>query len=432
MKKVVLLDLFSGMGGFSKGFEDAGYEVVHLFSEVEKNAIANYLYNFKKSKYVGSVEFIRGTALGKVDVITFGSPCQDFSIAGQRKGLAGEKSSLIKEAIRVVTEVRPSVFIWENVKGAFSSNSRRDFWAILQAFANIGGYRLEWQLCNTSWLLPQNRERIFLVGRIAKPGRNFGDLFPIGEDDILSEQQNESKKRQSQTQISGTLRNGQLRADDTFVVTDKAKTLTAGANSGGLHSDMNVIKTVHYENRQQNRIYNIEEIMASLTSNRGDDKSKIIAQRKRGDGQEVEIKQENKTNTLTGVQKDNYLITQIPRGFNKGNTSEISGTLSASSFETNNYVNNIRRLTEIEFERLQGFPDDWTKYGMFFRKKIDRYLFKKSWLTPTAQSKLLIYAINNFELEQREIASTNRYKLCGNAVTATMVKVIAKKIKSNQ
>src|SRR5690606_20409723 len=121
-------------------------------SEIDKHAIANYTYNFKNAEYVGSVTDVRGRR-NQADIITFGSPCQDFSVAGKRRGMDGERSSLIKEAIRLVTEIRPSVFIWENVKGTFSSNNGADFWAILQAFTNIGGYRLEWQLLNTNWFL---------------------------------------------------------------------------------------------------------------------------------------------------------------------------------------------------------------------------------------------------------------------------------------
>ena len=182
MRKINQLDLFSGIGGFHLGFEKAGYKVNSYFSEIDKHAVAVYKHKFKNSKYVGSVEHIKGNELPRIDLITFGSPCQDFSLAGKRKGMSGERSSLILEAIRLISECRPRVFIWENVKGTFSSNSGEDFAAILQAFANIGGYRLEWQLLNTSWFLPQNRERIYLVGYSTKTKRNWRGVFPIGEE----------------------------------------------------------------------------------------------------------------------------------------------------------------------------------------------------------------------------------------------------------
>ena len=175
-----IIDLFSGIGGFSLGFQKAGYQFTeHYFSEIDKHAIANYKYNFPHAINLGDITTIRSTDFTDIDIITFGSPCQDFSLAGKRAGLAGAKSSLIAHAIALIAHIRPGIFIWENVKGAFSSNARADFWAILQAFANIGGYRLEFQLLNTSWILPQNRERIYLIGHLA--GRSIPGVFPIGE-----------------------------------------------------------------------------------------------------------------------------------------------------------------------------------------------------------------------------------------------------------
>ena len=175
-----IIDLFSGIGGFSLGFKRAGYHFTeHYFSEIDKHAIANYKYNFPNAKYIGDITSIHGGDFTDIDIITFGSPCQNFSTAGKREGLKGAKSSLIQHAIALIADIRPSIFIWENVKGAFSSNAGADFWAILQALANIGGYTIEWQLLNTSWVLPQNRERIYLIGHIA--GRSIPGVFPIGE-----------------------------------------------------------------------------------------------------------------------------------------------------------------------------------------------------------------------------------------------------------
>ena len=149
-KKINLLDLFSGIGGFHKGLEQAGFEIGYNgFSDIDKHANAVYQYQNKDAISLGSVTNIRGKDLPKIDAITFGSPCQDFSIAGSRSGLEGDRSSLISEAIRLIDECQPRFFIWENVKGTFSSNNGEDFWAIIQAFTNIGGYRLEWQLLNT-------------------------------------------------------------------------------------------------------------------------------------------------------------------------------------------------------------------------------------------------------------------------------------------
>ena len=323
-----IIDLFSGIGGFSLGFKRAGYHFTeHYFSEIDKHAIANYKYNFPNAKYIGDITSIHGGDFADIDIITFGSPCQDFSLAGKRKGLKGSKSSLIQHAIALVAWVRPSVFIWENVKGAFSSNSGADFWAIIQAFANIGDYRLEWQLLNTSWVLPQNRERIYLIGHLA--GRSEPGVFPIEENDFSF---TKKKKYQFRPELSGTLKaNGNMNTDDTYIIPRKAKALTGGGHSGGLHSDMTIIK-------------------------------------------------------------------QLARGKNKGADLTICPTISSNAFQENNLLDGIRRLTEIECERLQGFSDNWTQYG-------------------------------NYKNTIKRISRTRRYKLIGNAVTVDIVELIAKRLK---
>ena len=331
-----LIDLFNGIGGFSLGFQRAGYQFTeHYFSEIDKHAIANYKNNFPNAKHIGDITTIQPSNLAGADIITFGSPCQDFSMAGRRAGLAGAKSSLIQYAIALITCVRPSVFIWENVKGAFSSNAGADFWAILQAFTHIGGYRLEWQLLNTKWVLPQNRERIYLIGHLA--GRSQPGVFPITEDDCAPRKE---KTYQFQAKLSGTLKaNGNMNADDTYIIPKTASTLTGGGHSGGLHSDMTIIQINPSKESggkqpyQQNRVFDEKGISPALTRHNSD-----------------------------------YAISRM------------------------------RRLTEIECERLQGFPDNWTQYG-------------------------------NYNGDIKPIARTQRYKLIGNAVTVDIVELIAKRLK---
>ena len=182
MKELVLLDLFSGIGGFHKGLADAGFRFRKVyFAEVDKYAIANYKYNYENAEHIGGVEAVLTAGIERPDIITFGSPCQDFSMAGKRRGLDGERSSLIEHALSAIHHFRPSVFIWENVKGTFSSNAGADFWAIIKAFADIGGYGFEWQLVNTDWVLPQNRERIYLVGHLTAEFGNWQRVFPFEE-----------------------------------------------------------------------------------------------------------------------------------------------------------------------------------------------------------------------------------------------------------
>lgn len=216
---MILLDLFSGTGGFHKGLEEGGMKFSKVyFSEIDKHAIANYKYNYPNAEYIGSVTNVRHIirTIGKCDIITFGSPCQDFSLAGKRMGMEGQRSSLIKYSIFLIKWLRPDIFIWENVKGAYSSNNSADYWAIMQAFTNIDGYRCEGQLLNTAWFLPQNRERIYVVGHSTGSKRNYGEVFPIGEE--------------------------LTRTDEGISETPNVRAITGGGHSGGAHSGMTLVR----------------------------------------------------------------------------------------------------------------------------------------------------------------------------------------------
>ena len=327
-----LIDLFSGIGGFSLGFQRAGYHFTeHYFSEIDKHAIANYKHNFPNAKYIGDITTIQPADIAGADIITFGSPCVDFSIAGKRAGLSGAKSSLIEYAIALIAQLRPSVFVWENVKGAFSSNAGADFWSILQALAHIGGYRLEWQLLNTSWVLPQNRERIYLIGHLA--GRSECGVFPITGNDIK----------------------GRLNTPkDTHIQVGTYRT----------HNDGKGFREV---------------------------KSKVsptIPARARQDGSGMPVIQINTSKESGGKQP-----------YQQNRVFDEKGISPALTRHNSDYaISRMRRLTEIECERLQGFPENWTQYG-------------------------------NYNGTIKPIAKTQRYKLIGNAVTVDIVELIAKRLK---
>jgi DNA (cytosine-5)-methyltransferase 1 len=184
--------LFSGIGGFAAGMERAGFNITHhYFSEIDKHAIANYKYNFPNAEHIGSVIHVSGRDImakhqsAKI-IVTFGWPCQDNSIAGKRKGhAAGTRSGLLFEAGRVINEIQPAHFIAENVKGLYSVNKGYDFYEAIAFLAFLNSscpqYTVEMQLLNTSWLLPQNRERTYFVGHLGT--RCVKRIFPVTEND---------------------------------------------------------------------------------------------------------------------------------------------------------------------------------------------------------------------------------------------------------
>lgn len=152
------------------------------FSEINKYAKQVYQKHFPESEDLGGVKTINLNGLPKINLVTFGFPCTDLSVAGKRKGLHGEQSSLFFEAMRIIEFTKPDIFIFENVKGLFSSNNGRDFEKVLQTIADIRLYECEWELINTRWFLPQNRERVFLVGHHRE--RSRPKVFPITESDF--------------------------------------------------------------------------------------------------------------------------------------------------------------------------------------------------------------------------------------------------------
>ena len=160
-----------------------------------------------------------------------------------------------------------------------------------------------------------------------------------------------------------------MRPDDTYIIPKVAGTLTGGGRSEGLHSYMTVIQinpSTESNGRQpyqQNRVFDEMGISPALTRHNSD-----------------------------------FIIKQRPRGKNKGADLSICPTISSNAFQENNLLGGVRRLTEIECERLQGFPDNWTQYG-------------------------------NYDGTIKPIAKTQRYKLIGNAVTVDIVTMIAKRLK---
>ena len=193
--------LFDGSGGFPLAGSLFGIEPVWA-SEIEPFPIRVTKQRFPGMKHLGSVTDVKGDEVEPVDIITFGSPCQDLSVAGKQAGIhAGERSNLFFEAIRIIKEmrqrdrdsgrtgidVRPRFAVWENVPGAFSSNKGADFKSVLQAFTDIcerdcvipmapqgrwkpagfivgDGWSIAWRVYDAQfWGLAQRRKRVYLI-----------------------------------------------------------------------------------------------------------------------------------------------------------------------------------------------------------------------------------------------------------------------------
>jgi DNA (cytosine-5)-methyltransferase 1 len=186
--------LFSGIGGFELGIQAAskqtGIKTKCVFAsefdpeskakDINKQP-ARIIYNKNFGEYPhGDITKINASDVPDCDLIVGGPPCQDFSIAGKRAGLCGTKGSMFNEFIRIVQEKQPRYLLIENVKGILSSNRGWDFAKILIELEDAG-YWVEWEVRNTAAYLPQNRERVFIVGHLTGSERSGPKIFPIGE-----------------------------------------------------------------------------------------------------------------------------------------------------------------------------------------------------------------------------------------------------------
>lgn len=187
MTKLKVLSLFSGIGAFEKALENIGvsHELVG-FSEIDKYAIEAYskIHKVDKRNNLGDISIIDVNNIVEFDLMTFGFPCQDISIAGEQKGLeenSGTRSSLLWEAMRVAKAKKPKYMVAENVKNLVGKRFKPDFDKWLEELDELG-YNTYWDILNAKdFGVPQNRERVFVVC-IRKDIDNDKFKFPLGED----------------------------------------------------------------------------------------------------------------------------------------------------------------------------------------------------------------------------------------------------------
>jgi len=286
------LDFFSGIGGFRLGFEMAGHECVgHV--EWDKYAQQSYtaMHDVKEDEYVGwDIRAVRASELPHADCWNFGAPCQDFSIAGQRAGMEGDRSSLVREVFRLVRETeeenRPEWLLYENVKGMLSSNGGRDFLGIILEMDELG-YDVEWQTLNSkNFGVPQNRERVFTLGH----SRRYGGrkVFPIeGTDSEIDVYQ--------VAQVYGTDAEPNPSGGRVYDSEHLMRTLGAGHGMSQpmvLVREAAILKPERTEyGREIRKAYESGEIEESRHN-----MTKLVP------------REDDITNTITTVQKDNYLL----------------------------------------------------------------------------------------------------------------------------
>ena len=324
-----MLDLFSGIGGFHQGFKQAGFKFDWVgFSETDIYASSVYKYNFPGSQELGDVRLIqpRRDLPSYIDILCAGFPCQAFSQAGRRLGFDDTRGTLFFEIARLLEyykKIKKPVqyLVLENVKGLLSHQNGRTFATIYQILTELN-YTIECELLNSrNFNVPQNRERVFIVGFLGKGNR--GKIFPITNDGKISDKKYSKKDKTILPSITASEFRGASK--------QRAQNLVS----------MNRLKKIGTigKDAESSRVYSINGVSRTITDGGG-----------------------------MGAKTGLYEV-----------------------------ENRIRRLTPTECCRLQGFSDDFNKYGLINNKKT-------------------------------LISDTQRYKQAGNAVTTSVVKKIAEKL----
>lgn len=390
-------------------------------------------------KHLGDITKIHGDKIEPVDCITFGSPCQDLSIAGRRAGLAGERSGLFMEAVRIIKEMRsstnglyPTFAVWENVPGAFSSNGGEDFRAVLEELARVeqpdasiprpsgrvgrwskagaiagNGWSLAWrQLDAQYWGVPQRRKRIALVA-------DFGGQRAA---EILFERESMSgdlgQSIQTWQEIAGlttncSAGNDRMVGKRAFCISGNTVDRKTNQNGSGVRENGSfTVNTVDRRNPAQPVVLESNQIHATVTQTgicptlpasmgMGGGYVPMITDRKvfdargNGDGKIVPTitgDHENRITDYTAIAAERKTFNE--QSFSSYKESDKCSTLKAKAGNIGNgsecliaekairWI--VRRLTPVECERLQGYPDGWTDIGEWVDTKGKKHKYADS------------------------------------------------------
>lgn len=425
------LDLFAGIGGFRMALERQGHECVG-FCEIDKFARSSYkaIYNTE-----GEVEFHDITRVrndewrqfrGRVDIICGGFPCQAFSIAGKRRGFLDEtRGTLFFEVARAAQEIKPSLLLLENVKGLLSHDKGRTFRTILSTLDELG-YDAEWQILNSKdFGVPQNRERVFLIGHLR--GKRTRRLFPIGRESTTFD------PKSKEIIIVGNTKNPTTKQKGTRSVVYHNKgligTLMATDYKEPKQVAIPVLTPDRLEKRQNGRRFKTDgDPMFTLTSQ---DRYGIllaghIPSVREQSGRVYDTNGLSPTlSTMQGGGQEPKII-QRARGYNKGGEHTISPTLSSHSWQENNHIKvygfyNKKIKDEVDTLTASGHQGN-TKAGTF--GILDGYHIRK--LTPRECWRLQGFPDWAFDRAKEVNSNSQLYKQAGNSVTVNVIEAIAK------
>ena len=388
MQKMKFLDLFAGIGGVRIGMESAGHECIG-FCEIDKFARASYkaIHDTKGEIELHDIttvsdDTIRG--IGHVDVICGGFPCQAFSIAGARRGFEDTRGTLFFEIARFASILKPRYLFLENVKGLLNHDRGNTFEVILSALDELG-YDVEWQVLNSkNFGVPQNRERVFIIGHLR--GGSGRKVFPLSGDGaaITCEQPKINK-------VGNIRKKGKSQSGDVVSIDSLAPTLCSTTTQKDPLKVLNENEIKQFGILQPNYnqsgvVYEIDGISPTIRAYQGgnlEPKIRVKEATKQG-YQEAEIGDSVNLSHPNSKTRRGRVGKQIA---NTLLTGESQGVVEPDF--------KIRKLTPRECWRLQGFSD-WA-----------------------------------FDKAQEVNSNSQLYKQAGNSVTVNVIAAIAQGLGGN-
>lgn len=411
--------LFTGIGGFDLGFDCAGMQGEW---QIEQDKDCNRVLGkqWPRVERGADVREVTIERFGRVDVICGGFPCQDVSVAGQRKGLAGERSGLWNEFHRIIAEFTPRICVIENVPGLFSSHEGGDFLTVISGLAELG-YCLAWAVLDSQFRgVAQRRDRVFIVGSLGN-GSCAQILF-----EPESVRGDSAPSREARQEVAGTIggssqsggfRTTALDNNGAFVVSAVSSKWAKG--TGGPAGDeyynlvAHALRSEGADASEDGTGRGAPLVCAPLRqrpyADNASHESQLIAFSGKNHGQDAQL---NLSPTLRAMDFDQthsngggqVAVAFTERSRAEGRTlesqEEVAYALTNPGSGGRTHSRQIaqgmsvRRLTPRECERLQGFPDDWTRW----------------------------------DADGKEISDSARYKMLGNAVTVPVAEWIGKQI----
>lgn len=435
---MTFIDFFAGVGGFRRGLELAGHKCLG-FCEYDKFAVQSYraIHDTEGEWYAKDIRTVRADDIPRADIWCAGFPCQDISVAGKQLGFKGKRSSLFFTVTGLTKELeekdKPTYLFFENVKNLLSVNRGFDFARLIVELGEIG-YDAEWCVFNSADVIPQNRERVFIIGRLR--GRNGQQVLPIGDSD--------TKTDKLQRQVCNTITAGQRHSIGTYVIENQQHAqeviyqLPRGNNKGGMHDiapaltsncyehNNLLVKTINInddnekERPQQDRIYNINGHMTALSSQLNGRYNVAVP-----------IKSATKKGYEEACCGDSINLafsdSQTRRGrVGKGRAQTLDTHCNQGVIIYNGQKCYIRKLTPLECWRLQAW-DDESFFRAFFLDKTLAHKFNIAY----QRHKNNPVRLMQWAYKHQKMSDSQLYKQAGNGVTVEVIRRIGLQFKED-